>query len=350
MWWWTFQKLSRKLRSKDYSIQHQAINRLGVLGNKRALELLIAIVQDVSKESDDDTRATAVNALSRIGDSRAIEPLIGVLDNWQRYQPKVENAVVRALVKFGDASIPHLVESIKTNKSGLKKSAAQVLKALNWQPQDDVQYAFYLIAQEAWQQVIALRASAVEPLLVALGDDKEKIRKAASNALGEIGDKRAIESLIVTLEDKYGDVRKAAADALKMIEWQPNNDIQHAWFAAGLGLFDDLMRLGPLAVAPLIKQFKDPPFTIQQSRVNLQIQAANLLLTILKRSMSDITTDNLRIVSKLDDITDTDLVLGGESSYEIFNRRYETRCVYKCTELRQLAIQELMRRGVNVEI
>lgn len=43
---------------------------------------------------------------------------------------------------------------------------------------------------------------AVEPLIVALGDEKDKVRRVAAIALGEIGDKRAVMPLITALEEE----------------------------------------------------------------------------------------------------------------------------------------------------
>jgi HEAT repeat protein len=59
--------------------------------------------------------------------------------------------------------------------------------------------------------------SAVEALINALKDMDEQVRQKAAEALGEIGDPRAIEPLIVALEDKDEKVRQSAAEALGKI-------------------------------------------------------------------------------------------------------------------------------------
>jgi len=58
---------------------------------------------------------------------------------------------------------------------------------------------------------------AIEPLLGALGDRREYIRKAAAGALGMLGDPRAIEPLSVALNDRYASVRDCASRALESI-------------------------------------------------------------------------------------------------------------------------------------
>jgi hypothetical protein len=59
---------------------------------------------------------------------------------------------------------------------------------------------------------------AVEPLINALGDKREDVRRAAAEALGKLGDRRAVEPLSRTLNDNYASVRDQARRALKCIE------------------------------------------------------------------------------------------------------------------------------------
>ncbi len=59
---------------------------------------------------------------------------------------------------------------------------------------------------------------AVEPLLSALGDRREYIRKAAAEALGKLGDSRAIEPLSAAMGDRYASVRDCARMALEHIQ------------------------------------------------------------------------------------------------------------------------------------
>ena len=47
--------------------------------------------------------------------------------------------------------------------------------------------------------------------------DHSGVRKAAAEALGQIGDPRAVERLATALKDRDGDVGKAAAEALGRI-------------------------------------------------------------------------------------------------------------------------------------
>ncbi|HHT9138888.1 MAG TPA: HEAT repeat domain-containing protein [Candidatus Wunengus sp. YC60] len=58
---------------------------------------------------------------------------------------------------------------------------------------------------------------AVEPLITALKDENKEVRRHAAQALGESKDTRAVEPLIAALKDENGDVRRHAAEALEDI-------------------------------------------------------------------------------------------------------------------------------------
>lgn len=60
-------------------------------------------------------------------------------------------------------------------------------------------------------------ARAVEPLIDALNDSHDWIRRNAVEALGKIGDKRAVEPLIAALKDSNWDVRKETIEVLVKI-------------------------------------------------------------------------------------------------------------------------------------
>ncbi len=70
---------------------------------------------------------------------------------------------------------------------------------------------------ERWRSISDLRKlgpSAVEYLIINLWDSDRKVRLAAVDALGEIGDNRAYEHLVMMLGDPDHDVRFASVVAL----------------------------------------------------------------------------------------------------------------------------------------
>lgn len=64
---------------------------------------------------------------------------------------------------------------------------------------------------------------AVEPLVAALRDPREDVRRAAAGALGRIGDERAVEPLSRTLDDSYASVRERARSAIDCIRQRARN-------------------------------------------------------------------------------------------------------------------------------
>jgi HEAT repeat protein len=57
--------------------------------------------------------------------------------------------------------------------------------------------------------------------MAALKDASWSVRRAAAEALGQIGDPRAAEPLKAAFEDSDSNVRRAATDALAALGWRP---------------------------------------------------------------------------------------------------------------------------------
>jgi HEAT repeat protein len=131
-------------------------------------------------------------------------------------------------------------------QSRVRKAAAEALENIGFQPRDDTEKAYLLIAKEKWEEVAQLGEPAVEPLirevkrlghpepakaLTKIGEPALEhliqllehqagfVRIKAVTALGDIGDARAVEPLTnVALNDADDSIRSAANEALKKIE------------------------------------------------------------------------------------------------------------------------------------
>jgi HEAT repeat protein len=120
------EKLIEDLNSDDYDIRRDAAKALGVIGDARAVEPLISMLEDEGYETAkmderdlenmDDIRekaaAAAAEALGKISDERAVEPLIDVISSDNEWSPEdkygedwrlIRDRAAWALGKIGDA-------------------------------------------------------------------------------------------------------------------------------------------------------------------------------------------------------------------------------------------------------
>lgn len=150
-----------KHAERDHVFHRRVVFALGKIGDQRAIQALLHILQD--KANYWYLRGTALNALWQSGDPRAVEPLLQVLRDKDEF--KRHDRAIWALGKFGVASaVPDLIQILC--------------------PQDYSQ----------------ARSSLV--------------RAQAAEALGEIGGEMALEALLGILEEKDQHISRTAAIAV----------------------------------------------------------------------------------------------------------------------------------------
>jgi HEAT repeat protein len=200
-----------------------------------AVEPLIEALQDEDRE----VRKRAILALGRMRDTRAVEPLIAALDDRMAI-----GEVAKALEKIGDVRaadplarrLPDALDS---------RVMVQVLDKLGYEPQDDEAGAAYYALHGKWDRCVQIGAAAVKPLGRAVSDGRN--RSAALEALIRIGEPsvgrlgsilafsqgawlcdlvaaleqiggvHAAESLLAGLKNVQTDVRRASVKALAKI-------------------------------------------------------------------------------------------------------------------------------------
>jgi len=138
----------------------------------RSVERLIA---DLRHEGS-DIHLEAARALGRIGDVRAIEPLITLLnDMGAHYREENHVKIVgRALAQIGKPAVEPLIANMK-DKHNVRVTA---------------------IALAQFGQLV------VEPLIDTMNDPNNAARLGAATALEEIPDTRAVEALLAALRKK----------------------------------------------------------------------------------------------------------------------------------------------------
>jgi HEAT repeat protein len=300
MLWWTLWRLKRQLESDSpFFMRALSAEKLGDLGNKKAVEPLIVALKDY----DHNVRREAAKALGRIGDARAIEPLIGTL---------------------------------KDSDRDVCKEAAKALEALKYEPADKKQRAIMFVVSEKWDKVVGLGTDALEPLIASLKGSNimlmtpfaETVRRTvgelvalfssraagplitafrsasndsniagkiiAAEALKKVKGEHAVEQLITALKDSNKEVRKMAVELLgqagstravePLIEVLKDDDKQMRRQAIwSLGLIGDAR-----AVEPIIAALKDSDKSVREAAAdtfwhwNEEVRAVEPLINALK--------------------------------------------------------------------
>lgn len=205
--------------------------------NAHAVEPLIAILLDENWPAD--YRGSAANTLGQIGDARAVEPLITVLQTDGQTNPDIGNDAVWALGMIGDSrGVEPLIVELQNEDGALRFSAAQSLGRIG-------------------------DTRAVEPLAAALSDNNQHIQMAAVMALSEFGDERAVEPLIDMLVQydiifdqseiiqalgQIGDDR-AVPRLIEIVQETDGFDVDRDAAAKALGQIGDERAVDPLFAA-----------------------------------------------------------------------------------------------------
>src|ERR1051326_753781 len=109
----------RDLRSNDVNERSHAARALGELGDKRAVDPLIVVLE---RDSDLYVRAAAAEALGSLRDSRAIEPLGRALGDVEH--PAVPPAAAKALGAFGAAALDPVLAQFRNNEKAEEHTSA----------------------------------------------------------------------------------------------------------------------------------------------------------------------------------------------------------------------------------
>ena len=223
--------LEADLQDRDSGVRDAAVTALGLIEDKRRVQLLVRMLLDQSR----DVRQAASKALSRIDQNwakseaarAAVPTLVAALHRRKRRaltleeglrESALEEGIRRKLrlgsevaVHMGDDLIVRLAAAQALGQIGDAHAVEGLRKALV-----DENTAVRAAATGALGQVGD--AQVVGTLVAALSDPASSVRLVAAGALGQIGDARAVEPLMAALQDEDGDVRKEAAKALAKID------------------------------------------------------------------------------------------------------------------------------------
>ena len=344
------------LKDSDTGVRRIAADVLRQTGDVRAVETFIAALKD----SDSHVQRIAIEALKKIGDVRAIEPLIATLKDPDRL---VRIIGIDALGKVGDArTVEPLIAALKDTDSGVRSRVPEALGKIG-----DARAVEPLIAvlkdSDKYMRRNAVEAlgkigdaRAIEFLQVALLEDEDQdVRKLAVEALSKIGDARAVEALAMGLKDTR--TRSQVAEVLQKLNYQPSNDLEDATMAVATRQWGKAVSFGAMAVellqeAPRERAVGEALAEIDNALavqwfLNLQPQFpqhyVDSLLKAINRDITSLSGEQLRELSSLNYYYNNGFLQVGERGEPSVDDGYG-----KCTEINELAQQELIRRANQI--
>ncbi|MBX5480516.1 MAG: HEAT repeat domain-containing protein [Myxococcaceae bacterium] len=233
--------LVKLMRSKDNYTKIEAINALGKLEAKEAVEPLIALATDDNGEPFISKKA--IQALGNIGDPRAVKPLVQMMFKERRgVSFYIESSF--SLYQIGAPSVEALVPVMNgddkellawTKEAGILEPAvyaktAQVLadmhahakpaeKALIKQLGYTNGFAEQLLVRRYAALALGrMRSKAAVPVLAKMLDEPEASTRAEYiTALVRIGDSSAVPALVKAAQQGSWDARKPAIEGIAML-------------------------------------------------------------------------------------------------------------------------------------
>jgi HEAT repeat protein/GTPase SAR1 family protein len=193
--------------------------------------------------------------------------------------------------------VPVLVKQLSDNSDYIRRSAANELKHLGWQPQTQEQSIAYAIAKKDWKECIKIGEQVVEPLIHRLTDMNREVRSGVANTLGIIGDIRAVWSLVECLHDADRYVRIRSTEALGYIGdtratkplialLQDSDGRIRCSTANSLGNIGD-----PQAVEPLINCLNDGNGEVRRNATSALVKIGEPAVSSLVSYLNDIKSN-----------------------------------------------------------
>jgi len=205
--------LIRALESSNTERIQVSAESLGRIADRAAIEpLLVLLVHD-----SPSIRVVAAQALGDIGNTRAVVPLIALLKDESK---DARLAAVRALGDIGDEQAKEpLAKLLKDTDEDVRSATGEVLKELNWEPEDPEAKVLFLFFTGDTTRVIQMGKMATKTLTAMLADESEKRRVEAIRHLGQLGKdaSAAVESICKFLQSESREERIVAASALASI-------------------------------------------------------------------------------------------------------------------------------------
>jgi HEAT repeat protein len=321
------------------------------VGDAAAGPLLAAVC-----DPDRGVRRAAVESLGQLGSKAAIDALTSMLVD-QKQDVAIRTTAIQQLGKVGgEPVIASLVIALADNDWMVRTSAAAALKELRWTPAREWNAVLFAIAQQRLDDAAGVGTLAIPALIEALrlpavnvqaaralvrmgpagvdaliaasnkADTDLAVREIASSALAQAGDARATAPLHGMLEDRDPGVRQSAVWALERLGWQPRTPRERALTAAAHEDWQQLRQLGGEAIEPLLCAVGDSAVTDE---------VAETLRHILESAAKRMSIEHLQKLVRL-----------GGGAMPGSSRESTAATATQAPRFVRLAQLELIRRGI----
>lgn len=278
------------LSQKEKNTVFGATEVLRDISDVKAVDALISVAED--RDIYWLTREIAIEALGKIGDKSAVESLLAVLRD---KKSGVVNAAIKALGNIGDGRAAGQLSSILIEENFLSfgSEIVEALDKLRFIPPDPVARANYWIIKNQFEKCVDMSDLAVESLLKVLSlhkrinadkiigaartlgiigneqalipllsivEDKEnplEVREAAAKALGLININKASEKFIANIHGNNHTLRNEAVQILDWMNWEPSKDETGALYCILKADWKSCVKVGKIATEFLINAYKN---------------------------------------------------------------------------------------------
>ena len=211
------ERLTPLLADSVWEVRREAADALGRIRDPNAVDGLIRTLKD----ADVDVREAAALALGNIVDQRAIGPLVLALkDTTSSMRRMAAAALARINPRWNTtpearSAVEELKEALQHEDSNVRHFVSQLLPSLGETGPESAP------GPESWSTTASSetnrRKLAIDLFETLLGDSDFDLRRAAAEALGQLGDAHSRSALQRVQSDADPGVRGAAERALEML-------------------------------------------------------------------------------------------------------------------------------------
>jgi HEAT repeat protein len=267
---------------------------------------------------DSQTCIAAAKELGRLGDKRAVEPLIACLNNTSIKNPFIKSAAAEALGQIGDPrAVEPLIECLKSRE-----------------------FILYRPTIEALDKIGDKRAA--EPLSKFLigGLTNPPDIEAALKSLGKLGDPNAVDEIVTLLKSGHVSepIRKLAIDTIMKLDsrngianlielWKTSDSFSRR------RLSKNLIQAGKPAVGPLID-------ILTESNIQPNADIRTYMESRLDREKRELYTDTIEILGQTSDPAAAEAIIANLATRDSFVQNTAKKALIK---LHTAAVDPLIR-------